>query len=159
MPAYKSDVVRCYHLLGQAFDKNSKYINMPKVRYVPHIDSYSTLDYINPHYNHIYKDVYGHKFSLPKMYRNVFTNTQPSTRMIEIKPKQGVSFKEAKELRQNFIKNPRSPKTDGGFCAYPATYSVLTIMFISFTAIPVINSTASRTRSWVSRNRVGIWLP
>jgi hypothetical protein len=91
-----------YHTLGYYMSNGSNPVNMPKIAYCPGF-RYTVLDYINPLYNYIYKDVYVNRFALPKMYKNVLTQTQPLTRKIRIKPKQGISFKEAQELRQNFI--------------------------------------------------------
>lgn len=92
-----------YHSLGYYMSSGSNPVNMPDIEYVPGF-RYTVLDYINPGYNHFREDVYARKFSLPKMYKNVLTQTQPLTRKVRIKPKQGVSFKEAHELRQKFIK-------------------------------------------------------
>ena len=91
-----------YHTLGYNMNNGSNPVNMPKIKYFPGF-RYSVLDYIYPGYNHIYEDVYVSQFSLPKMYKNVLTQTQPLTCKIRIKPKQNVSFKKANELRQKFI--------------------------------------------------------
>ena len=90
-----------YHSLGYYMSNGSNPVNMPDIKYFPGF-RYTVLDYINPGYNHFYEDVYVSQFSLPKMYKNVITQTQPLTRKIRIKPKQGISFKEARELRQDF---------------------------------------------------------
>lgn len=92
-----------YHTLGYNMNSGSNPVNMPKINYNPGF-CYTFLDHVYPGYNHFYEDVFVSDFSLPKMYKNVLTQTQPLTSKIRIKPKQGVSFKEAKELRQNFIK-------------------------------------------------------
>ncbi len=91
-----------YHSLGYYMSSGSNPVNMPDIKYFPGF-RYSVLDYINPGYNHFYEDVYVSRFSLPKLYKNVITQTQPLTRKVRIKPKQNVSFKEANELRQKFI--------------------------------------------------------
>ena len=91
-----------YHTLGYNMSDGSNPVNMPKIQYFPG-SRYTFLDHIYPGYNHFYEDVYVSHFSLPKMYKNVLTQTQPLTCKIRIKPKQGVSFKEARELRQKFI--------------------------------------------------------
>ena len=91
-----------YHTLGYNMNNGSNPVNMPKIRYNPGF-CYTFLDHINPGYNHFYEDVYISNFSLPKMYKNVMTQTQPLTRKIRIKPKQDVPFKEAHKLRQKFI--------------------------------------------------------
>lgn len=92
-----------YHTLGYNMNSGSNPVNMPDIKYFPGF-RYSVLDHVYPGYNHIYEDVYVSQFLLPKLYKNVLTQTQPLTSKIRIKPKQGVSFKEAKELHQNFIK-------------------------------------------------------
>ena len=81
-----------YHTLGYYMSNSSNPVNMPKIKYFPGF-RYSVLDYIYPGYNHIYKDVYVNQFSLPKMYKNVITQTQPLTCKIRIKQKQNVPFK------------------------------------------------------------------
>lgn len=91
-----------YHSLGYYMSNGSNPVNMPKIQYFPGF-RYTVLDHIYPGYNHFYEDVYVNQFSLPKMYKNVITQTQPLTCKARIKPKQGVPFKEARELRQNFI--------------------------------------------------------
>ena len=95
-------IAMLYHSLGYYMSSGSNPVNMPKIKYFPGF-RYTVLDHIYPGYNHFYEDVYVKQFSLPKMYKNVITQTQPLTSKARIKPKQGVTFKEARELRQNFI--------------------------------------------------------
>ena len=64
---------------------------------------YKYLDYINPHKNHIYGYVYKSKFSLSKMYKNAIINASPSDVAVIITPKQGVLFRDANNLKQDFI--------------------------------------------------------
>lgn len=91
-----------YHTLGYNMKNGSNPVNMPKINYNPGF-CYTFLDHVNPGYNHFYEDVYVCNFSLPKMYKNVLTQKQPLTCKVRIEPKQGISFKEASELSQNFI--------------------------------------------------------
>lgn len=91
-----------YHTLGYYMSNGSNPVNMPDIKYFPGF-RYSVLDHINPGYNHVYEDIYVNRFAMPKMYKNVLTQTQPLTSKIRIKPKQWVSFKEARELRKKFI--------------------------------------------------------
>lgn len=91
-----------YHTLGYNMSNGSNPVNMPKIKYFPGF-RYSVLDHMYPGYNHFYEDVYVSQFSLPKVYKSVLVQTQPLTCKVRIKPKQGVSFKEAHKLHQKFI--------------------------------------------------------
>lgn len=91
-----------YHTLGYNMNNGSNPVNMPKIKYFPGF-RYSVLDHIYPGYNHFYENVYVSQFSLPKLYKSVLSQTQPLACKIRIKPKQGIPFKEAHELRQKFI--------------------------------------------------------
>ena len=96
-----------YHTLGHHMSNGSNPINMPDIKYFPGF-RYTVLDYITPGYNHFYEDVYENQFVLPKMYKNVLMQTQPLTCKVRIKPKQGVLFKEARKLCQNFTDKANS---------------------------------------------------
>ncbi len=100
---YQSNIACLYHALGKSMNQGSKTISRPiEIGYSKNIDCYSFLDYINPYFNHIFEYVY--HFALPKMYKNALVKARPSTRQIELKPKQGIKFEEVYKLREKFIK-------------------------------------------------------
>ena len=72
-------------------------------------DYYEYFDTINPDMNFFYTRVYKKDFLLPKVYKNVFYNTAPQTRLVLIKPKESSNFKEVKKLRGDFISKARYP--------------------------------------------------